>query len=51
MTARANFSKSHQRLGDVLAGTFVVAAADVQRITHSPFVGEVNPDRLPNGFS
>jgi uncharacterized RDD family membrane protein YckC len=45
----ANFSKAHQRLGDLIAGTFVVLAADVARITHSPFVGELRPDGLSNG--
>ncbi|HEY2324289.1 MAG TPA: RDD family protein [Thermoanaerobaculia bacterium] len=37
----ANFSSSHQRLGDLLAGTFVVAKKDLPRITHSPFTGGV----------
>jgi uncharacterized RDD family membrane protein YckC len=44
----ANFSKSHQRLGDLLAGTFVVATADLARITHSPFIGEVKPGGVSN---
>jgi len=35
----ANFSKSHRRLGDMLASTFVVLAADLPRITSSPFMG------------
>ena len=45
----ANFSKSHQRLGDLLAGTFVVATADLPRITHSPFIGEVKPGSVSTG--
>jgi uncharacterized RDD family membrane protein YckC len=36
----ANFSKAHQRLGDLLAGTFVILPKDVSRITHSPFTSE-----------
>ena|SRR5438309_1590673 len=35
----ANFSPSHQRLGDRLARTFVVAKNDLPRITHPPFTG------------
>jgi len=46
----ANFSKSHQRLGDLLAGTFVILPADLPRITHSPFLGEVKPEQPSNGM-
>jgi uncharacterized RDD family membrane protein YckC len=46
----ANVSKSHQRLGDLLAGTFVILPADVPRITHSPSLGEVKPEHLSNGM-
>jgi len=35
----ANFSPSHRRLGDLLAGTYVVRKSDLHRITHSPFTG------------
>jgi len=46
----ANFSKAHQRLGDLLAGTFVVAYHDLPRITHSPFIGPTKPQTLRNGM-
>ncbi len=31
-----NFSKNHQRLGDMLAGTFVIKNKDLSRITRPP---------------
>ncbi len=37
----ANFSASHRRLGDLLAGTVVVNKGDLSRITQSPFTGDV----------
>lgn len=37
----ANFSSSHRRLGDLLAGTVVVKKSDLGRITHSPVTGSV----------
>jgi len=33
-----NFSKNHQRLGDMLAGTFVIKNKDLPRITSSPAI-------------
>src|ERR1051326_1188534 len=35
----ANFSPSHRRLGDLLAGTVVVKKSDLGQITQSPFTG------------
>jgi uncharacterized RDD family membrane protein YckC len=39
----ANFSPSHRRLGDLLAGTVVVKKNDLGRVTHSPVTGIASP--------